>query len=319
VSPSGGIQKACPAKLNLFLEIRGRRPDGYHELSTVMVPVDLMDTLEVEPARAFRLEVGPVALPGLNTVEKAYRAVARRRRIPPVRVRLTKRIPAGSGLGGGSSDAAAMIEALDELFDLGLNRHEVAAEIGSDVNFFLERGPALCTGRGERVAPIVPGRPLEAVIVWPGYSLSTAEVYRRAREFLTPKPRDVIDFLNKFARGGTTDLGRALFNRLEGPAFGARPELRQLLRSLSRLPFRGTRMSGSGSALYGLCESRAEARRLAGRVRASLDAWVFPVSSLTGDGSWKLPKSASSSPRAGATSSGRSARSPSKTRSSSAI
>src|SRR5204863_5070092 len=119
---------------------------------------------------------------------KAYRAVAARRRIPGVRARLVKRIPAGSGMGGGSSDAAAMIEALDALFDLGLDRHDVAASIGSDVNFFLERGPALCTGRAEKVAPIRSGPELHAVVLWPGFSLSTAAVYKRVRDFLTPSP-----------------------------------------------------------------------------------------------------------------------------------
>src|SRR6185436_5917586 len=143
------VQLRCPAKLNLFLEVLRRRPDGYHELSTVMVPISLFDTLTVREAKKFSLEVDGPPLPGTNTVEKAYRAVAKRRKIPGVRATLAKGIPAGSGMGGGSSDAAAMIEALDRLFDLGLDRHEVAAEIGSDVNFFLERGPALCTGRGE--------------------------------------------------------------------------------------------------------------------------------------------------------------------------
>jgi 4-diphosphocytidyl-2-C-methyl-D-erythritol kinase len=148
------VRTLCPAKLNLFLEVLGRRPDGYHELSTVMAPIDLYDTLEVTEAKRFALEVDGPPLPGINTFEKAYRAVAARRRIPGVRARLKKGIPAGSGMGGGSSDGAAMIEALDSLFDLGLDRHEVASEIGSDVNFFLERGPALCTGRGEKVAPL---------------------------------------------------------------------------------------------------------------------------------------------------------------------
>src|SRR6185295_11390869 len=147
------VRLRCPAKLNLFLEVLGRRPDGYHELSTVMAPVGIYDTLTVREARRFTLEVDGPPLPGTNTVEKAFRAVQKRRKIPGARVTLVKGIPAGSGTGGGSSDAAGMIEALDALYDLGLDRHEVAAEIGSDVNFFLERGPALCTGRGEKVAP----------------------------------------------------------------------------------------------------------------------------------------------------------------------
>lgn len=288
------VRLDCPAKLNLFLEVHGRRPDGYHELSSVMVPVSLFDTLELRPARRFSLEVDGPPLPGVNTVEKAWRAVASRRRIPPVRARLVKRIPAGSGTGGGSSDAAAMIEGLDLLFDLGLDRHEVAAEVGSDVNFFLERGPALCTGRGEKTAPVPAGPPLHAVLYWPGFGLSTPAVYAKVREFLTSTPRSVRDFLNLYARSASGPLGRALFNRLEAPAFALHPELAALRNRLDRLLPNGARMTGSGSALYGLCDSRAEALRAAARVRAELAGFVSPVRLLHRGSSWRSPKSASS-------------------------
>ena len=289
------VVRDCPAKINLFLEILGRRPDGYHELATVMAPVSVYDTLELRPGRGFRLEVEGAALPGLNTVEKAWRAVAARARIPGARVRLVKRIPAGSGLGGGSSDAAAMIEALDELYGLGLDRHAVAAEIGSDVNLFLGRGPALCTGRGERVAPLAFPLPVHAVLVWTGRPLSTAEVYRGAREFLTPRPRSVMDFLNTAAGRRPGDLGKALFNRLERPAFSLRPDLAALARRLRRRPFQAVRMTGSGSALFGLCRSAAEARTLARDVAGELDAWVAPAGPAAVEDAWKSPRSASSS------------------------
>jgi 4-diphosphocytidyl-2-C-methyl-D-erythritol kinase len=288
------VQARCPAKLNLFLEILGRRPDGYHELSTVMAPVELYDTLTLRESKRFVLEVEGPPLPGTNTVEKAYRAVAKRRKIPGVRATLVKGIPAGSGMGGGSSDAAAMIESLDRLFDLGLDLHEVAAEIGSDVNFFLERGPALCTGRGEKVAPIPSGPELHAVILWPGFSLSTAAVYRRVREFLTPTPRVVIDFLNSFGRKGPEGLGRVLFNRLESAAFALHPELAALRTRLAEGLRHGARMTGSGSALYGLCASRAEARRLAQRVRRDFAGFVAPAGVLTREVAWRSRKSGSS-------------------------
>jgi 4-diphosphocytidyl-2-C-methyl-D-erythritol kinase len=288
------VRLDCPAKLNLFLEIHGRRPDGYHELCSVMVPVGLFDTLEIAPARRFSLEVDGPPLPGTNTVEKAWQAVARRRKIPPVRTRLVKRIPAGSGTGGGSSDAAAMIEGLDRLVDLGLDRHEVAAEIGSDVNFFLERGPALCTGRGEKTAPVPAGPELHAVLYWPGFGLSTAAVYGKVREFLTSRPRSVRDFLNFYARSASGPLGRALFNRLEAPAFALHPELAALRTRLDRLLPHGARMTGSGSALYGLCDSRREAVRAARRVRGELAGFVAPVRLLDRGSPWRSPKSASS-------------------------
>jgi 4-diphosphocytidyl-2-C-methyl-D-erythritol kinase len=269
------VRLPCPAKLNLFLEVLGRRPDGYHDIATVMVPVDLCDTLEVREARRFSLEVEGARLPGLNTVEKAWRAVAKRKRIPAVRARLVKRIPAGSGLGGGSSDGAAMIETLDVLFDLGLDRHEVAAEIGSDVNFFLERGPALCTGRGEITLPLASLPPLHAVIVWPGFSLSTASVY--ARVLPVPPPRSALEFLDSFA---------PLFNRLETAAFALHPELAAIWKRLRKyLP--EARMTGSGSALYGLCGSGAEARRLARRIGSDLGGFTAPVRGMMREAAWR--------------------------------
>lgn len=288
------IQVRCPAKLNLFLEVLGRRPDGYHDLSTVMVPVGIFDLLSVEEARTFRLEVEGPPLPGLNTVEKAYRAVGRRRPLPPVRVRLRKGIPAGSGLGGGSSDAAAMIEALDTLFDLGLNLHEVAAEVGSDVNFFLERGAALCTGRGEKVAPLPSGPELHAVVFWPGFPLSTAAVYAKVRDFLTPSPRTVIDFLNSFGRDGPGGLAGVLFNRLEQAAFHLHPELSALRTRLAEQLPHGARMTGSGSALYGLCGSGDEARRISGRVRREFAGFVAAARVMTREVAWRSRKSGSS-------------------------
>jgi 4-diphosphocytidyl-2-C-methyl-D-erythritol kinase len=288
------LEVRCPAKLNLFLEVLGRRPDGYHDLATVMVPVGLFDVLSVQEARSFRLEVDGPPLPGTNTVEKAYRVVARRRPLPGVRVQLRKGIPAGSGMGGGSSDAAAMIEALDSLFDLGLDLHEVAREVGSDVNFFLERGAALCTGRGEKVAPIPSGPDLHAVIFWPGFPLSTAAVYAKVRDFLTPSPRPVIDFLNSFGRGGPGRLAGVLFNRLEAAAFALHPELSALRTRFAELLPHGARMTGSGSALYGLCGSGEEARRLARRVRRELAGFVAASPVLTREVSWRSRKSASS-------------------------
>jgi 4-diphosphocytidyl-2-C-methyl-D-erythritol kinase len=289
------VVRECPAKINLFLEILGRRPDGYHDLATVMAPVSVYDTLEVRAARGFRLEVEGAVLPGVNLVEKAFRAAARRAKIPGARVRLVKRVPAGSGLGGGSSDAAAMIEALDELYGLGLDRHAVAAEIGSDLNLFLARRPALCTGRGERVAPLAFPLSAHAVLVWPGFPLPTADVFRRAREFLTLRPRSVMDFLNIAARRRPRSLGAALFNRLERPAFSLRPELADWARRLRRWPFQAVRMTGSGSALFGLCRTSDEARSLARKVAAEMDAWVAPVGSVAGEDVWRSRKSASSS------------------------
>lgn len=289
------VRRFCPAKINLFLEVRGRRSDGYHDILTVLAPVDLGDLLEVQEARRFSLTVEGALLPGVNTVEKAWRAALRRRRLPGARVRLIKRIPAGSGLGGGSSDAAAFLRALEELYGPVPDLESAAAEVGSDVPFFLAGGPALAAGRGEHVALLARAPRLDAVLLWPGFPLSTASVYSRVREFLTKPSPDVMNFLNALDRRDGARLGRALFNRLEGPAFALRPELARLRERMARLPFAAVRMTGSGSALFGLCASRAEARLLAGRLRRDEPGTlVTEVSSWPGEEPWRSPRSASS-------------------------
>ncbi|MBI2901660.1 MAG: 4-(cytidine 5'-diphospho)-2-C-methyl-D-erythritol kinase [Planctomycetes bacterium] len=261
----------CPAKINLFLELPGLRPDGYHEIVTVMVPIDLCDTIEIAPSRRFSLEVEGAALEGKNTVEKAYEAVARRRKIPGVRARLVKRIPAGSGLGGGSSDAASMIEALDGLFGLGLDREEAGAAVGSDVNFFFARGPALCTGRGEIVHPLPGRRRLHFALLFPPFANPTREIYAiHRKKGLTRGAKPVTGFLNAYASGSGDALERALFNRLEAAASGLRPALRTWMTRLGP----GARMTGSGSAVYRLVPDRAAAEALGARAASS--TWGAP-------------------------------------------
>ena len=286
----------APAKINLFLEVGGKRDDGFHEITTVMVPVGIHDEMEIRQARRFSLEVEGLKLTrlkGRNIVEKAWRAVRRRRRIPPVRIRLVKRIPAESGLGGGSSDGAAVLKGLDRLFDLDLDLQEIAAELGSDMPFFLQDGPALCTGRGEEVAPLA--RPIRgwAVVVWPGYGLSTSSVYSN-HKILTKPPRRVINFLNVVRKPGIWRVGEKLFNRLETAAFALEPRLKVLHRRLKRFPFAGVRMTGSGTALYGLCASRVEAERLARQLVDSVPFVTVGALLEPGVKAWKSPRSASS-------------------------
>src|SRR5262249_14892267 len=153
---------AAPAKLNLFLEVRGKRPDGYHDLETLMVAVDLFDTLEVRPgpAGAVALECDPPTLPAgpEDLVVKAALVLRNRVGRPDLgaTIRLTKRIPTRAGLGGGSADAAVALLALNQIWKLAQTRDQLnamAADIGSDVTFFLTPPAGWCTGRGEVVKP----------------------------------------------------------------------------------------------------------------------------------------------------------------------
>jgi 4-diphosphocytidyl-2-C-methyl-D-erythritol kinase len=270
--PAGtdGVVVAAPAKLNLFLEVLRKRPDGYHDLESLMVAVDLFDTLEVRPAPAgvITLTCDP---PGLSTgpdnlVVKAAAALRDRVRRPELgaAIRLTKRIPMQAGLGGGSSDAALALLALNEIWKLAQTRDELAAigaAIGSDVPFFLTPPAAWCTGRGEVATPEPVGRPLDFVLACPRVGLATADVYRALTVPAKPLPGDS---LRAAVRAGDPEaVGRAVFNRLEGPAFGLAPVVKQTRDRLAALSACGAAMSGSGSAVFAVCRSREEANRVA--------------------------------------------------------
>ncbi|MBI2932254.1 MAG: 4-(cytidine 5'-diphospho)-2-C-methyl-D-erythritol kinase [Planctomycetes bacterium] len=269
--PPGVARVHCPAKVNLFLEVLGRRPDGYHEIATVMAPISLADTLELAGGTRAndRLEVRPKgAAPtdATNTALRTMHALRGRRDLPPVRIRLAKRIPAGAGLGGGSTDAAGALRAANRRFRLRLTVEEQAsilAEVGSDTSFFAHGGWAVCSGRGERVTPLRPGRVLPLVVIAPPFENPTAEIYRRVR---VPPQRRGVDLLVEALLHGR-DLAGELFNRLEEPAFEYRPELARIKREMSELPFKAVLMTGSGSAIFGLCRDARQQRALAAECR----------------------------------------------------
>ncbi|MFO0910101.1 MAG: 4-(cytidine 5'-diphospho)-2-C-methyl-D-erythritol kinase [Isosphaeraceae bacterium] len=271
-----GVEVLAPAKLNLFLEILGRRPDGYHEIETLMVAVALHDRLVFadEPSGEVALSCDDPTLPTgrENLVMKAAIRLKESSGCPRgATIRLEKSIPAQAGLAGGSSDAAATLVALNRLWRLETPRDRLAtlaSEIGSDVAFFLDGPMAVCRGRGERVEPLPPlGSSLSFVLVCPPVGLSTAEVYRN----LTPpdRPRPIGDVLDALAREGPAVLGRSLFNRLQPTAEALCPALgrvRQALEDLCPSHLDGHLMSGSGSAYFGLARNPAAADDAARRL-----------------------------------------------------
>ncbi len=282
------MRRRAHAKLNLFLEVLGKRPDGFHEIVTVMHRVSLCDVMTFEPlADGFEIACSDASVPvdERNLVWKALsvaRAVSGRRF--GCRVRIEKRIPPGSGLGGGSSNAAQTLLAANELFGLNLSRaelHEAAASIGSDVPFFLNGPLAVCRGRGERVEPAASRLKFWFVLALPKARLSTREVYGRLDATLTPCKQDVTVFLNSLAGGDVEEIGERLFNRLEEPAFAMRPELREWSREMLELGACGSLMSGSGSALFALCRGPEHAEALASALSKSVAGRVLPVVSDT--------------------------------------
>ncbi|PAZ01502.1 MAG: 4-(cytidine 5'-diphospho)-2-C-methyl-D-erythritol kinase [Spartobacteria bacterium AMD-G5] len=246
----------APAKVNLTLRVLGRRPDGFHDIETLMAPLDLADRLEVELKDSLGNEFScsDPSLPtdGSNLVCKAVAAFAAAiGREFGVRIHLEKRIPHGAGLGGGSSDAAAVLKALNELLGAGLAVEElekIAASIGSDVPFFIRCVPAICRGRGERVKPVEGVPDAELILVKPPFPVSTAWAYgawAAAEKSLETFP---------------VMLGSiAMVNDLEPPVFSKHLQLPVLKRWLTAQPgVREVMMSGSGSTVFAVLEGVTE-------------------------------------------------------------
>lgn len=268
-----GISLKAPAKINLFLEVLGKRNDGYHELETVMQEIDLVDSLEFEEIdEGIKLECENSSIPlnENNLVYKAAELVLRECGIKKgVAIRLEKRIPVGAGLGGGSSDAAATLKALNSLWGIGLNDvelMELAAKIGSDVAFFIKGKTSLCRGRGEKVYPIEVKSKLNYLVVFPHVEISTKSIYGNLKIDLTKNRKDVSVFAKAMENSDVAKIGKLLFNRLEETIFSLYPNLLQMKNLLERFGFCGLLVSGSGSAIYGLCSNRNQAEMIRNQI-----------------------------------------------------
>lgn len=248
-----------PAKLNLFLEVLGKRTDGYHDIESVFVAVDLADTMRAAPLAAGRVTVRcdrpDVPVDERNLAVKAAQLLRRECGVRDgVAFELEKRIPMGAGLGGGSSNAATALLLANELWGTGLSPDELAElglRVGSDVPFFLHGGVCLCRGRGEVVA-FLPDFPPEVGlgVALSGIFSDTAAAYRG---LALPEPggaRRVDDFVQALASGDAEAMAAAAFNRFEATVFAAFPELDGIRESLGRELARPIRMSGSGSGLW---------------------------------------------------------------------
>lgn len=283
------------AKLNLDLRVLHRRLDGYHEIRTVFQTISLRETLGIEFRRARSTELVLESSVDIenNIVLRAARAVLDHLGMTAwVRLSLRKRIPMGAGLGGGSSDAAAVLFALPVLAGKPIppdQLHELAAGLGSDVPFFLYGGTALGLGRGTELYPLPDLGSLPALVVASGVHVSTADAYRSLeRGVHVPEGPDVtgsltshdaLPILGEF-QAIAWGLHRAarghlhLKNDFEKAVFSMHPELASLSRKLKRLGAKPALMTGSGSALFGVFATLAEAKTAAGRFPSG---WAYPV------------------------------------------
>jgi 4-diphosphocytidyl-2-C-methyl-D-erythritol kinase len=270
--PTGSVTVRVPGKVNLFLGVGDRRPDGYHELTTVFHAVSLVDEVTVRNADMLSVQTlgeGAEDLPADNR-NLAWRAAELMAehvgRAPDLEIIIDKSIPVAGGMAGGSADAAAVLVAINTLWELGVPRrdlHALAAELGSDVPFALHGGTALGTGRGEELATVLARSTFHWVLAFGTGGLSTAAVYGeidRLRENGEP-PRldDPEPLLGALAGGDPRELAPLLGNDLQPAAMSLNPGLRRTLRAGAEAGALAGIVSGSGPTCAFLCDSAAAA------------------------------------------------------------
>jgi len=288
------LEIQSPGKVNLLLNILGRRPDGFHELETVFHPVQVFDHLRLaRGGSGIQLRCSDPRLPtdARNLVYRAAAMFLKAAAIPDgVRLDLRKNLPLASGLGGGSSNAAITLLGLNELFGEPLtpeHLHRLAAALGSDVSFFLRRQPALAGGRGERLEPLPPFPALRGaafVLIHPGFGISTAWAYQQLARFpdaLNGRPGRARQLVALLQTADLPTAGAAFYNALEAPALAKYPLLALFQEFLRAHGAAAALMSGSGSTTFAVVSGLAAARALAEKFKARFGAsnWiaVLPV------------------------------------------
>ncbi len=260
------IRVEAPAKINWFLEITGKRPDGYHSLSTLFQTISLADTLTFTPAARLTLHCSEPSLPTdeTNLVMRAARRLQETLGVTRgARMTLRKRIPMGAGLGGGSSDAAAALLALPRLWKRRVSTNDVeriAVGLGADVPFFLRKGLCQAKGIGEKLEAQPPLRKTWMVLTYPGFGVATREAYARVRlPWKTPRRLVLGRFMSDHEKGGS--MGVHLFNRFEELVFPDHPALPKIKQAMIAAGASTALMSGSGSSVFGIVPSLGAGRR----------------------------------------------------------
>lgn len=292
------VEAFAPAKLNLFLEVLGKREDGFHELETVMVAINRFDRIRItlrkdeqvnlscrwsdripDPIRQDRSLFGELPVEEDNLVLQAVRLFQKNTGLKAgLEIDVEKLIPLQAGLGGASSDAAVTLLALDSLVGANLSRIRLldwAAELGSDVPFFIESRYAVCEGRGEQITQINNRPDLDLVVVKPPFGLSTREVFTGIKMTSVRKKIDR-DLLMQ----GRTDWTCNLFNRLQERAGQMMPEIVDLCGRLEALGCLASLMTGSGSCCFGICRDLRQAEQIAQQVNDEGTGFAFSCQNL---------------------------------------
>src|SRR6266487_7091425 len=280
------MQVLAPAKINLSLKILGRRSDGFHEIETVIAPISLYDEIKVEKRSGktgivFRCDVPSVPQGDDNLVVRAAKAFVAKAKIDAaISIELQKKIPHGAGLGGGSSDAASTLLALNELFETNLPREalsKMAEAIGSDVPFFIFESVAICRGRGELVAPMRLPQVLSILLLKPDFVVPTGWAYSRWQDSVE---------IPGISYAPKEFASQTFINDLERPVLEKFVFLAHLKMWLLNQPEVGTAlMSGSGSTVFAVMRPHVDVDLVAERAKAELDAELWTCACETRSGS----------------------------------
>lgn len=286
------LEKNSPCKVNLLLNILGKRPDGFHELETVFHPVNLCDTLSfTKSGGGVQLSCSDPALP-VDASNLVYRAALElfeyAKFSPGVSIHLEKKIPIAAGLGGGSGNAATTLLGLNELFGYPLPvvaLHKIAATLGSDVNFFLQTKPALASGRGEKIEPLqefTAMRGASFLLIHPGFGISTPWAYREMGRFpsaLNGKAGRAQKLVSLLQTQDLALAGREFYNSLEAPALEKYPVLSLYQEFFRENGAAATLMSGSGSTTFAIFRNQSAAEAVVEKFKAKFGSagWMAVV------------------------------------------
>ncbi|MDI6800132.1 MAG: 4-(cytidine 5'-diphospho)-2-C-methyl-D-erythritol kinase [Actinomycetota bacterium] len=257
------------AKINLYLDVLRRRQDGYHDIRSIMQSISLCDELTFQEAEGIDIttSLGSDIPKDDNLIFKAAKLLIEESGVKSgAKIDVKKRIPLFAGLGGGSSDAAATLHGLNELFGLGLSLGdlaEIAARVGSDVPFMLMGGIALVEGRGEMVTPLSIEPKLNLVVIKPDLNLSTAKIYASLKNGACSLAPPVDVMILSLQINDIDAIAASLINVLEGPAISANPLLARIKAEAVSLGAKGALMTGSGSAIFALADSSVSAEGIA--------------------------------------------------------
>ena len=286
------LEKLSPCKVNLLLNILGRRADGFHELETLFHPVNLHDRLTFTGrGHGIQLTCSDPALPtdATNLVHRAAAKFLEAAQVGDgVTIHLEKHIPMAAGLGGGSGNAATTLLGMNELFSQPLTRsqlHALAATLGSDVNFFLQDQPALASGRGEQIEPVGEFAAMRGAgffLIHPGFGISTPWAYRELARFpaaLNGHPGRARQLVSALLTADLATAGREFYNALEAPALEKYPVLALYQEFLREQGAAATLMSGSGSTTFALFRDLASAKAVVEDFKARFGAscWISVV------------------------------------------